>query len=167
MKKLLSLFMLSLVIVLTSYELVQANILLQPTDSKLISEIKTKRKLISQEVKKQKKIHAQINKKNRQITDLLNALFKEDPTINNDKIAKLEQNETNITKIVAQIIKVEKEIEKNRKQLNSYLKQKNYTQASDVLEKILSLTQRESELLKKHDTVLQSYMEFIKSLSYK
>jgi flagellar motor protein MotB len=167
MKKLLSLFILLLVLISASNKLVQANVSLQPSGQQLMNEIKANRKLIGQEVKKQKKIRAQINEKNRQITDLLNALFKEDKLVSQDKITKLEQNETNITKVVAQIINVEKEIKKSRQQLDTYLKQKNYTSASDVVDNILLLTQKESELLKNHVEVLQAYIEFIKSLNYK
>jgi hypothetical protein len=167
MKKLLSLFMLLLVLISASNKLVQANVSLQPSGQQLMGKIKANQKLIGQEVKKQKKIRAQINEKNRQITDLLNALFKEDKLVSQDKITKLEQNETNITKVVAQIINVEKEIKKSRQQLDTYLKQKNYTSASDVVDNILLLTQKESELLRNHVEVLQAYIEFIKSLNYK
>lgn len=167
MKKLFSLFMLLLVLISASNKLVQANVSSEPSKAQLMDEIKEKRKLIGQEVKKQKKIRNQLNEKNREITDLLNVLFREDKTVGQDKITKLEQNETNITKIVGQIITVEKEIKKNRQQLNTYLKLKNYTSASDTLGNILLLTQKESELLINHNELLQDYIEFIKSLNYK
>lgn len=167
MKKFLSLLMLLLMLISASNKLVQANVSSEPSKAQLMDEIKSKRKLISQEIKKQKKIRAQINEKNRQITDLLNALFRDEKMVSQDKISKLEQNETSITKIVTQIINVEKEIKKNRQQLDTYIKQKNYTSASDILENILLLTKKESELLKNHNVILQAYIEFIKSLNYK
>lgn len=167
MKRVLNALVFSILFILLTGNTSYAKSSSENVKSNFTTQVKQKQQAIKQKLKNNAKLQAQVNKKSKQISDLYSSIFEGNMTPPKQIITEVEKREAKISKDIQVLIQIEKSIAKLNTEIKTYINQKNYTTALEDYEKIIELLDKKSETLKKHDSDLSNYIQYIKSLQYK
>lgn len=167
MKKIISIFLLSLFCLAFPFETVHAKSAPKNPKEQFNVQVKEKRKLIDEKTKHNKKIQLQINKKAQKASDLYMSIFGEDLVPSEEDSKKVEEMEMELGKIAEHLIHIEQAISRRVKTINNSIKGENFDQALSAYDGLIALMNKQTMELHKENDFLQTYITFLESLGHK
>lgn len=174
MKKNFNVFILTLCLLFFSSEIVFANstALFTPVNFQInaqeyMSEIKERKKIIKENNKKIEMLKSQVDQKGYQLDEVLINLMNYDLELNAQVEQKLNKMMETIIKNIIKVSNIQDRIARQMKQANKNIDTENFENALINLDKVITLQEKEYQVLEKLTSYLDTSIQFIKSLTNK
>jgi hypothetical protein len=128
-------------------------------------EIKEIKKIIKENNKKIETLKSQVNQKSYQLDEALVNLINYDLELNTQVEQKLDKMMQTIIKNIIKISNIQNRIAKQQKQAAKNIDTENFENAVVNLDKIITLQEKEYEVLEKLTNYLDTSIQFIKGLT--
>lgn len=167
MKKIISLFLLILACTIFPSNIVHANTVSVPPTAQQSTLLKERREGINDRVKHNRKIQNEINKKSKRAADLYLIAFGRSSVPSEADAKKAEVIEAQLGRIAEEAILVEQQITLKVRLATEAFQQGNYALALSHYDSLISLLDKQTDILKGQNEYLQSYVDFLSSLKHK
>lgn len=174
MRKKFNVFILTLCLLFFNSKIVFANstviftpVNFQVNTQEYMFEIKEIKKIIKENNKKIETLKSQVNQKSYQLDEALVNLINYDLELNTQVEQKLDKMMQTIIKNIIKISNIQNRIAKQQKQATKNIDTENFENAVVNLDKIITLQEKEYEVLEKLTNYLDTSIQFIKGLTNK
>ncbi len=174
MRKKFNVFILTLCLLFFNSKIVLANsrviftpVNFQVSTQEYMFEIKEIKKIIKENNKKIETLKSQVNQKSYQLDEALVNLINYDLELNTQVEQKLDKMMQTIIKNIIKISNIQNRITKQQKQATKNIDTENFENAVVNLDKIITLQEKEYEVLEKLTNYLDTSIQFIKGLTNK
>jgi hypothetical protein len=168
MKKNISIFTLALLLIVLPFVSVKAEEPLTQEQKKVFTaQIKQKKQIIRQKTLDIKKNETQFDSMTNDMIKVLEGLFSKETAPREDMVNKVQAKQEQIFNTLIEIGKIENSIKIQKLEAKVNTDKGNYSQALLDYDNVISLLDKEKELLNSYSTNMQEFIDLIKSLQYK